>query len=97
MKSIFFLEKTMNQLLERLFAEGKKRSASFTGKAQDTGATPYSPAFYAARRREADRKYSDVFSTVFSYFPHITSAVDVGCGAGTWLYALKNTPYPPPH
>jgi hypothetical protein len=50
----------------------------------------YKQSFYA--ERDASTRYTadTVLARVLELFPKIESAVDVGCGVGTWLAVLKN-------
>ncbi len=48
----------------------------------------YDEKFYKRRFNDPISAYRDVFLEILAMFPHIGSAVDIGCGAGGWLAAL---------
>lgn len=49
----------------------------------------YNRAFYAAQIEGSVRSASAVVPRILELFPWITSVVDVGCGAGTWLHQFR--------
>jgi SAM-dependent methyltransferase len=51
--------------------------------------TRYGPDFYAHRDQDTAPSAEAVLSAVLEVLPPIRSAVDVGCGVGTWLACLK--------
>lgn len=51
--------------------------------------TRYGPDFYANRHRDTAPSAEAVLSALFDVLPPVRSAVDVGCGVGTWLASLK--------
>jgi hypothetical protein len=51
----------------------------------------YTPAFYSVRHEESVRGAEAVLALVRQVLPPIKSAVDVGCGVGTWLSVLSET------
>ncbi len=48
----------------------------------------YRDAAYAGRHRETARAAERILSLVLERHPEVSSAVDLGCGVGTWLHAL---------
>lgn len=50
--------------------------------------TLYTPQFYADRHAQTAHAARTVLGLVLEEFPAVTSAVDVGCGVGTWLRVL---------
>jgi SAM-dependent methyltransferase len=51
--------------------------------------TRYGPEFYLTRHRDTAPSAEAVLSALLAVLPPIRSAVDVGCGVGTWLACLK--------
>ena len=51
--------------------------------------TRYRDRFYAHRDRDTSASAEAVLSVVLDVLPPVRSAVDVGCGVGTWLACLK--------
>lgn len=49
----------------------------------------YGPDFYSTRYRETYYSATRIISIVANLFPHISSAIDFGCGVGTFLDAFK--------
>ena len=49
----------------------------------------YNQAFYAERNTRTRHAAEAVLSKVLGYFPEIGSAVDIGCGVGTWLHVVQ--------
>lgn len=50
----------------------------------------YDAAFYGKRHGNTLFSAQLILSTLFEVIPKIESAVDIGCGVGTWLSVLKN-------
>ncbi len=50
---------------------------------------PYKDKFYERRHRKTSHAAETILSIVLEAIPRITSAVDVGCGVGTWLCVLQ--------
>ncbi|MEO6665275.1 MAG: methyltransferase domain-containing protein [Nitrospiria bacterium] len=50
----------------------------------------YKQAFYAERDASTRYTANTVLARVLDVFPEIESAVDIGCGVGTWLSVLKS-------
>jgi len=51
--------------------------------------SPYDHDFYATRHKRTAAMASKVLSVLSELIPPIESAVDVGCGVGTWLAVLR--------
>lgn len=49
----------------------------------------YDKDFYLTRHHDTKYSASKIFSILFDKIPKINSAVDFGCGVGTWLSILK--------
>lgn len=50
---------------------------------------PYSQAFYADRHAKTVHSANTILSIVLQRVPAVRSAVDLGCGVGTWLSVLR--------
>src|SRR5438477_12098965 len=50
---------------------------------------PYAEKFYSARHAKTLHSANAILSILLEKLPAIASAVDVGCGVGTWLAVLK--------
>ena len=50
----------------------------------------YDDTFYKDRHRKTQYAARNILSIILQSFPGIQSAVDVGCGVGTWLSVLKD-------
>jgi SAM-dependent methyltransferase len=54
------------------------------------GRKHYRQRFYTSRHEKTLYSAETILSIALRIIPEVRSAVDVGCGVGTWLYALKN-------
>ena len=54
-----------------------------------TDVLPYSEDYYAERHQRTLHAASEVLSRVLDVLPEVHSAVDFGCGVGTWLSVLS--------
>ena len=50
----------------------------------------YSPEFYQNRHQKTLYSAQTILSILLKQIPKINSAVDIGCGVGTWLSVLQN-------
>jgi SAM-dependent methyltransferase len=50
----------------------------------------YDAAFYAALDRDSRPSATRVLETLLPLLPPVRSAIDLGCGVGTWLAALRD-------
>ncbi|MEO6666923.1 MAG: methyltransferase domain-containing protein [Nitrospiria bacterium] len=50
----------------------------------------YKQSFYSERDASTRYTANTVLARVVDFFPEIESAVDIGCGVGTWLSVLKS-------
>lgn len=49
----------------------------------------YEPYFYSTRNQDTRHAASAILDEVLPLLPPVSSAVDVGCGVGTWLSVLR--------
>lgn len=49
----------------------------------------YTQHFFADRHQRTSHSASTILSVALETLPNVTSAVDVGCGVGTWLSVLR--------
>ncbi len=57
---------------------------------QKTDASLYNAEFYAHRHQSTTYAAEQVFKTLLPVIPEPHSAIDFGCGVGTWLNTLQN-------
>lgn len=50
---------------------------------------PYSEEFYLNRHKDTIYSANTILSILFAYIPGVQSAIDIGCGVGTWLSVLQ--------
>ena len=50
---------------------------------------PYKDKFYGLRHASTEYAANQILSLVLEVLPKISSAIDLGCGVGTWLSVLK--------
>jgi 2-polyprenyl-3-methyl-5-hydroxy-6-metoxy-1,4-benzoquinol methylase len=51
----------------------------------------YNENFYKNRHKDTLHSAETILQLVQSFIPQINSAVEFGCGVGTWLYVLKES------
>ena len=52
--------------------------------------SPYNQGFFANRHAETAYSAETILDIVLARLPGITSAIDAGCGVGTWLSILQH-------
>lgn len=50
---------------------------------------PYTEQFYGSRNKNTEYAADLILSSLLEVLPDISSAIDLGCGVGTWLSTLK--------
>jgi 2-polyprenyl-3-methyl-5-hydroxy-6-metoxy-1,4-benzoquinol methylase len=57
---------------------------------QPDNGTIYDAGFFAGQERLSAKSAETVIPVILKLFPKIRSALDVGCGVGAWLRALRD-------